>query len=141
MSPHIIKINNLPLYAIYNIETIDSDYIIQVKYQVSSNWKSSLDDILFIVVLNSPDPVLVEANSRGELIGNVLQWKSAKLSPAQKGILEARLKSSECKVDHAKLQFKSFNANLSLIAASFSLNEHNSNAVCRFMAEIVISSN
>jgi hypothetical protein len=141
VSPNILDISNFPMFAMYNLEKIHDGYILQIKYQVSSNWKASLEGVCFMVMLNAIDPVLIEANGRGEINSSVLQWKIPKLGASQKGILEARIACSECKVDHTKIQFKSSDANLSHLSAVFTFKETATTATSRFMAEIVISNN
>lgn len=139
VSPVIIEFNNFPMYAVYNLEKNGSEYIVQLKYQVSSAWKSTLDEVVFNVFLNSPDMKLLQTNSRGEIIGNSLEWKANKLIAGQKGVLEASLKASDCRIDHAKIQFKSNHTNLSQLSASFSSATQHFFTSSRFMAEIVIS--
>ena len=141
VSPNIIQFNNFPMYAVYNIEQNEAEYIVQLKYQVSTTWKSALDEVVFIIMLDCYDIQLVEANLRGEIVGSALQWKANKLTCSQKGILQARLRATKCSVDHAKILFKSVNTNLSQISATFGICQRISNATSRFMAEIVISNN
>ena len=140
-SPNIIEINNLPIFAAYSIEKIPGSCIIQLMYQVNSFWKSSLEDVVFNTILNSSEVLLIESNFRGEITGNTLTWKANKLASSQKGILEARLKCKDIKIDHTKIVFKSNNTNLSKLSASFSLNQTTSNSVLRYMAEIMICNN
>lgn len=139
VSPNIIELSNFPIYALYSLDYEDSYWVVQLKYQVSNSWKANLEDVVFIVMVNSSEIKLVEANSRGELIGNSLQWRASRLSNGQKGILEARLDCKECRIDHAKLQLKSTGTNLSQLSANFEINSVTEEALVRFMAEIVIS--
>mmetsp|Transcript_29001 Transcript_29001/g.28683 ORF Transcript_29001/g.28683 Transcript_29001/m.28683 type:complete len:147 (+) Transcript_29001:735-1175(+) len=73
VAPTTINIKNFPLYTAYNMsQTSEFEHLLQLKYQVNQNWKSSLEDINFTIALTDSQAELIEANSRGELItGNL----------------------------------------------------------------------
>lgn len=139
VSPNIIEIKNLPIFVVFNCERAENSWIVQIKYQVSVNWKNPLEDVVFLVLLNAAFIELNEINSRGELIGNTLQWKIPKLLNSQKGILEARVKCVICRIDHTKIQFRSNNSLLSPVSATFTFNSVTSGATLKYLSEIVIS--
>ena len=139
VSPNIIEIKNLPIFAVFSVEASESFVILQVKYQVSANWKNPLEDVSFTVFLSSSNHEVLEANSRGELQGNMLHWRLSKLLTSQKGVLEAKLKLSSCHIDHTKIQFQSSNSILSPVSGTLTFNSTTSAAVLKFLSEIVIS--
>ena len=139
VSPNIIEIKNLPIFAVFSVEPAEHFTILQVKYQVSANWKNPLEDVSFTVFLASSNHELLEANSRGELQGNMLCWRLAKLLTGQKAVLEAKLKTAACHIDHTKIQFRSSNSILSPVSATLTFNSVTSAAVLKFLSEIVIS--
>jgi hypothetical protein len=139
VSPNVIEIKNLPIFAIFSVEKLEASWLVQVKYQVSAHWKNPLEDVSFAVLLTCSECEIMESNSRGELQGNVIHWRVQKLLTSQKGILEARLKSPTCHIDHTKIQFRSNNTILSPVSASLSFNSSTSPAVLKYLSEIVIS--
>ncbi|CAG9332497.1 unnamed protein product [Blepharisma stoltei] len=145
VAPTTINIKNFPLYTAYNMsQTSEVEHLLQLKYQVNQNWKSSLEDINFTIALTDSQAVLIEANSRGELTTGNLEWKSSKLTTSQKGILEARINSRlVCGIDHIKISFKSRETLLSDIDAVYSQeNEIESTpASKRLLVEVIISPN